>query len=451
MNVLRALNILILGAAGLVAAAQTDVASLVDAANAAPKNVAANLAAGKALLAAGDALKAADYLRKGGNEAQPWLAQIEFEQYKFSDAAARAEKYLASKHNAASEGHRVAEDILRRGELATTMLDRVEKVIVIDSIVVDKDKFFKAYCIAPTTGEIASPSVLPQGFQAASPTTVYVNESGERMIWGRPDSDGNIHLVESNHLADGSWEKPHDIGNDLRLGADANYPFLLPDGQTLYYASNGEGSLGGYDIYITRRDDDGSYLMPTNLGMPYNSPADDYLLAIDEATGAGWWATDRNLIPGKVTIYVFVPQELRDNYPVGDTPDLVDRARITSIAATQRPGVDYSKYLEAIANVAPAGKDERSGETFMLSLPDGRVVTSLSGFNSPEAADLMAEYLATAEAYQEQLAQLAQLRARYAQGHKELAEEILGEETEAAQQRNHLLKMRNTVIETEMQ
>lgn len=451
MNVLRALNILVLGGAGLLAMAQTDVAALVQAADAAPKNVAANLAAGKALMAAGNMTKAADYLRKGGNEAQPWLAKIEFEQYKFTDAAARAEKYLASKHNADSEAHRVAEDILSRGELASTMLDRVEKVIVIDSIVVDKDKFFKAYCIAPTTGSIASPSVLPQDFKAASPGTVYVNESGERMIWGQPDKDGKIHLVESNHLADGSWEKPHDLGDDLRLGADANYPFLLPDGQTLYYASNGEGSLGGYDIYITRRDDDGSYLMPTNLGMPYNSPADDYLLAIDEATGAGWWATDRNLIPGKVTIYVFVPQELRDNYPVGDTPDLVDRARITSIAATQRPGEDYSKYLEAIANTAPTGRNQGGGESFMLSLPDGRVVTSMSGFSSPEAADLMADYLAAAADYNGRVARLAEMRRSYAQGHKELAGDILGEETEVAQQRNLLQRMRNKVVEAEMQ
>lgn len=451
MNVLRVLSIFILGAAGLAAAAQTGVDALVKAADAAPKNAAANLAAGKALLSEGKTLKAADYLRKGGNEAQPWLAQIEFEQYKFSDAASRAEKYLASKHNADSEGHRIAEDILTRGELASTMLDRVEKVIVIDSIVVDKDKFFKAYCIAPTTGAIVSPAALPQGFEAASPATVYVNESGERMIWGEPGKDGKIHLVESNHLADGSWEKPHDIGDGLRLGADANFPFLLPDGQTLYYASNGEGSLGGYDIYITRRDDDGTYLMPTNLGMPYNSPADDYLLAIDEATGAGWWATDRNLIPGKVTIYVFVPQELRDNYPVGETPDLIDRARITSIAATQRPGQDYTKYLEAIANTAPAGSRERNDDTFMLSLPDGRVLTSMAWFKSPEAADLMVEYLEAVREYNAQIAQLAGMRARYANGRKELADDIMAEETEVARQRTLLRTMRNKVIEAEMQ
>ena len=166
-----------------------------------------------------------------------------------------------------------------------------------------------------------------------NPTTVYVTESGDRMLWGSPDAAGNVNIVESSHLADGSWESPHAVSDNLQLGSNANFPFLLSDGMTLYYASDGEGSLGGYDIYVTRNDGD-RYLNPQNIGMPYNSPLDDYLLAIDDATGVGWWATDRNMIPDSLTIYLFVPQELRDNYPVDGTPDLVDRARITSVRAT---------------------------------------------------------------------------------------------------------------------
>ena len=84
--------------------------------------------------------------------------------------------------------------------------------------------------------------------------------------------------------------------------------------------------------------------------MPYNSPYDDYLLAIDELTGVGWWATDRNRIPGKVTIYVFVPQELRRNVDP-DNPDLISRARLTSIRDTWNPETDRAEIIERIIAV----------------------------------------------------------------------------------------------------
>ncbi len=60
-------------------------------------------------------------------------------------------------------------------------------------------------------------------------------------------------------------------------------PFFMSDGVTLYYANDGDESIGGYDIFISRKGEDG-FLQPQNIGMPYNSPYDDYMLAIDEVT-----------------------------------------------------------------------------------------------------------------------------------------------------------------------
>lgn len=417
-------------------------------ANKAPTNAALNFKAGRALYEAGQNRKAVTYLNRGGNDANPWIALIELENYNFDGATARAEKYLASKHNADGPEHSLAEEVISRAEIGRTMLDRVEKVIVIDSMTVDKDSFFRAYSISPTTGTIASTAALPRNMKTDGPTTVYVSENGERMLWGQPDSNGNIHIVETNHLADGSWEQPAPIGDDLCLGANASYPFLLADGMTLYYASDGEGSLGGYDIYVTRNDGD-RYLNPQNIGMPYNSPMDDYLLAIDDATGVGWWATDRNLIPGKLTVYIFVPQELRDNYPVDGTPDLTDRARISSIAKTRRPGEDYSKYLQAIRNIAAEAGQQSSDGHIMFALPDGRVITRIADFTQPEAAELMREYLSAYDEFADRNTRLLSLRQKYGQGETSLADEILSEETELEQLRNDLKRLANEVVSAE--
>ncbi len=420
--------------------------SLAYAADREPKNAGLNLKAGQALYESGLHKKARTYLERAGNEGQPWIALIEFADYDFDKASETASKYLESKHNAESKGHEVAEEVVDRCALAVSMLDRVEKVIVIDSIVVPKKTFFEAYRIAAPTGRISDRTMLPKGMPAADPTTVYITEDGDRMLWGAKDADGKVRIVETNHLADGSWEKPRSVADNLGLGGNANFPFLLSDGMTLYYATDGEGSLGGYDIYMTRNDGD-RYLNPQNIGMPYNSPMDDYLLAIDDITGVGWWATDRNLIPDSLTIYVFVPQELRDNFPVDGTPDLVDKARITSVAATRRQGEDYSRLLKAIRNTAPShGASAEGTAAFAFTMPDGRIIKSLSQFTEPRAADLMRQYLAARDELEEHKKELNILRRRYAKGDTSVSDRILQEETTYEQLVRALNRMANDVI-----
>lgn len=451
MNICKSLIIILAAAfSNFEIVAAVDVDALAASADSEPKNMSLNLKAGKALYNAGSYGKARKYFERAGNEALPWIAKLDFDSYRFDQAEERAQKYLDSKHDESSESHAVAEGVINQVELARAMLDRVEKVIVIDSIVVGKDDFFKAYRISAPSGRVTDSSVLPDGFTAATPTSVYVSENGENMLWGASDADGHVTIMETTHLADGSWEKSHEVSDNLQLGGNANFPFLMSDGMTLYYASDGEGGLGGYDIYVTRNDGD-RYLNPQNIGMPYNSPLDDYLLAIDDATGVGWWATDRNMIPDSVTIYVFIPQELRDNYPVDGTPDLVDRARITSVAATHKEGIDYSRYLNAIKNISVSkGTGKNSNGKFAFALPDGRVITSFDRFKSAAAADLMRDYIDAKQEFESRQKALLELRRAYAEGNRTVADEIRGEEKQLEQFRGRLRTMANGIVKAEM-
>ncbi len=71
------------------------------------------------------------------------------------------------------------------------------------------------------------------------------------MIWAVPDTTGSFALYSSSALYGDSWETPIPLGADLGEGGDANYPFLMPDGVTLYYANDGANSLGGLDAVTT--------------------------------------------------------------------------------------------------------------------------------------------------------------------------------------------------------
>ena len=184
------------------------------------------------------------------------------------------------------------------------------------------------------------------------------------------------------------------MDSTLAEGADSAFPFLMPDGVTLYFANNGGNSLGGYDIFMTRRSDDAdgrSYMQPQNIGMPYNSPYDDYMLAIDENSGLGWWATDRNRIPDSLTVYVFVPAQMRVNVEVSD-PNLARLARLSDISLTRNEGVDYDAMLrQRLPKASPA--DTEAGSVFSIDIA-GKVYTTLADFSNPDAKSAMAEYLA---------------------------------------------------------
>ena len=69
--------------------------------------------------------------------------------------------------------------------------------------------------------------------------------------------------MQSSRLADGSWEQPEPLGDVLNEGGDANFPFLMSDGVTLYFANDGENSLGGYDIFIYAQQRRVDYLQTT--------------------------------------------------------------------------------------------------------------------------------------------------------------------------------------------
>lgn len=375
-----------------------------------------------------------------------YLAEIAFYEYDVDKADLYMESYRSAMKKAKKELPEDAADLSDRIGKMRAMLDRVEQIEIIDSLSVDADDFFRFYKLSAESGSLNSPEILPTGYESASPTVVYRTENKATMMWSMPDDNENYCLVSSSLLIDGQWERPRVLGERLNEGGDANYPFLMSDGVTLYFANTGENSLGGYDIFISRRDEN-EFLNPQNVGMPYNSPYDDYMLAIDETTGVGWWATDRNRIDGKLTIYKFVPREMRKNYPV-DAPNLCSLARIDSYRATWSDGADYSALLEAVDKL----DDEREivSHDFEFALPGGLVYTKWSDFKSADAKAAMQEYLDAVSRHNADKVHLETLRVRYAGGESECAEEIKALEQKIRNDYTELRHLSNDVVRLEI-
>lgn len=381
---------------------------------------------------------------KGVTDALLPLAEIAFSDYEFTKASSLLNSYSAAKRKVKQIPDPKAESLADDIRLGQEYIERVENIVVIDSISVEKDDFFKSYRLPSSAGWVTDSSILPFEAMRDDVEMVFSNENGDYLMWSQPDSFDAMHIMESSLLTDGTWSTPSRVEIEIPEGAQSRYPFMLADGVSLYFAADGEGSLGGYDIFIANRDPaTGKYMAPKNLGMPYNSPFNDYLMAIDEENGVGWWATDRNRLDGKVTIYTFIVNELRNNYPV-DTEDIASLALISDYKATWRPGENYTPLLATIAEIEPGL--ESTEEDFHFPAPGGIVYRTLDDFPSEGSRKMMEKYLAEKERFDADAARLDSLRRQY---HKapapSLETEIISLEKMLTHRRSQLAATRSDV------
>ncbi len=416
-----------------------------------PKDGEINMLLGDCFVMEGKSSQAIEQYRsaqkKGINDAWLSLARLATLEYRVQDAEDDIELYRKGLKKGKKTLPDNSSEIVAKLDKTRNMLDRVEKIVIIDSLNVDADEFFNFYRLSSESGSLQSPDILPENLNSAYPTVVYTSENGMQRVFAVENDEHNYVLVSQDQLYGGRWDAPKELGEALNEGGDANYPFIMPDGVTLFYANDGENSLGGYDIFISRKSGNG-FLSPQNIGMPYNSPYNDYMLAIDELTGVGWWATDRNQIPGMVTIYVFIPSEMRVNYDVDD-PDLASRARIDRFRDTWENGKDYADILRRIEMITPGVKSEKKESQFMLSVPGRGVITSLDQFRDKEARREMESYLKLQDEYNKQAEKLMSLRRRFAGGDTFSVDDILPLEKSQAEFREKLKQARNKVISLE--
>ena len=265
-----------------------------------------------------------------------------------------------------------------------------QKVMFIDSVVVSKSKLLSSLNIPDEAGSI-------QAYNKFFNTTdqpnsiVYLNQLRNKCVFSK-FTDGGWDLYSKEMIGE-KWSNAVPLkGLDI-LGddVDINWPFLLSDGTTLYFAAKGEESIGGFDIFMTRYDETTqSYLKPENIGMPFNSIDNDYFFIVDEYDGIGWFATDRNQPEGKVCIYSFIYNNVRENYVVDEyTPEqLRQLSEIHSISQTWTSNQARLDALEQLTAVYKRKFTQKKKNDFEFVINDELTYTTLTDFRSVEAAEM---------------------------------------------------------------
>ena len=319
----------------------------------------------------------------------------------------------------------------------TNMREMTQQIIIIDSIVTDKEQFLSHYRFSSETGSLTTTS---QFFGKPLGGYAFLNEMGNKVYFSKPDTDYRLRLFTSDKLGN-SWSEAVRLqGLDEGI-SEASYPFMLNDGITLYFAAKGDESIGGYDIFFTRYDSrSGRFFKPENIGMPFNSEANDYMYAADEESGIGYFVSDRRQPEGKVCVYIFILPETRRSYdPSKYTEQQIrDQADIVSIADTWGNGSERRAALARMKAIGTTNSqpvaDNTSATNTAIVINDRLTYTSVRDFQSPTAANHYREWLKARERQAAIETDLEKSRERYARsnedGRRLLREVILHNEAQ---------------------
>lgn len=292
-------------------------------------------------------------------------------------------------------------------KLYESMLQSTAKVMFIDSVVVDKEQFLQAIPLPSDLGQI---KFRPN----SSYLLEYQNELDDRKFIA--DGDTAITLLKTQTATGKSWSLAEKLpGLDNKEYLLQNYPFLASDGITLYFSADGPSSMGGRDIFMTSFDSDkGIWLQPQNYGLPFNSPANDYLLVIDDLDSLGWLVTDRRQPEGKVCVYTFVPTSVRQNFEVDGLSNamLKSYADIKSIKDTWKFGNRQTAMLR-LKNIRTKIRKQQNKNNINFIINDKQIIRSIDDFKSDESRKLYKQLVEIKQIIIEEEHQLQKQRIQY--------------------------------------
>jgi outer membrane protein OmpA-like peptidoglycan-associated protein len=221
----------------------------------------------------------------------------------------------------------------------------------------------------------------------------------DKMIYFVSDKEnglGDRDIYSCKKDSRGNWTGTTNMGSVINTKYAEEGVFLHPDGVTMYFSSQGHGTMGGYDIFKSTLVD-GKWSEPVNLGWPINGPDDDVFFVVSGNGRRGYYSSAREGGYGDKDIYAitFLGEEKpfllsnEDNLiasitaPVKTiqpappveikTPSLTILKGTITDAITQEPLEATIELIDNTKNelVATFKSNSATGK-YLVTLPDGR-------------------------------------------------------------------------------
>jgi outer membrane protein OmpA-like peptidoglycan-associated protein/tetratricopeptide (TPR) repeat protein len=194
-----------------------------------------------------------------------------------------------------------------------------------------------------------------------------LSSDGNTLLWAsrRANGLGGSDIWMSKRSAKGDWMPPQNLGSSINTPYDEATPFLCPDGQTLFFTSQGHPGMGGFDLFRSKKKADGTWEMPQNLGFPINTKENQTGLFITLDGKTAYFASDKTE-NHKEDIFTFeLPVALRP------TPATYVKGKVYD-ASTNKNLIVTAEIIDLqTGTLFSSIKTDELGE-FLLCLPIGR-------------------------------------------------------------------------------
>lgn len=317
--------------------------------------------------------------RPPSNDVHYYLGKLYQRVYENDLAITHFQRFLKSAKNddpKKPDAERAIEDCNASNDL----INKHFEINVINKDTVDFADFLNSYHLSQDAGKLMKAGeFFTVGVDQSS--IIFRTERGSQVLFPIKSAQNDYDLYKIVRLLD-SWTDAELLSGNVNSAYNDLYPFWLIDGVTLYFASDRPGGMGGLDIYQSFLDSEtGEFSEPANLGPPFNSPDDDFLLVPDEYEGKAWFTTTRGVPEGKVV----VTEILWDNSVIRSfTNDVHQIKTLASLPLSKNLNVQSSTTLFS-GNDTPV---QKVNSDFKFIINDTIVYTKYSDFKSAEALNL---------------------------------------------------------------
>jgi outer membrane protein OmpA-like peptidoglycan-associated protein len=125
----------------------------------------------------------------------------------------------------------------------------------------------------------------------------------------------NQNIYFSYLMDDGYWSEPSEIPGFVNTKGREESVFIHPDGQTMYFSSDGHAGMGGLDIFVSHMQSNGDWGRPENLGYPINTSANENSIQVTAQGDIALMASNREGGNGGLDLYSFeLPENVRPRF-----------------------------------------------------------------------------------------------------------------------------------------
>lgn len=188
------------------------------------------------------------------------------------------------------------------------------------------------------------------------------------------DSFGDQDLYVSFRNNDGTWTTPKNLGKTINTKKSENSPFLASDGLTLYFSTNGRPGYGKNDIFMSRRIDDSwtNWTEPENLGPSINTKDKDMYFTIPASGEYAYMVSGQNSV-GKADIW-----KMKLPKAVKPSPVVLVYGKVLNSKTNEGIEADITyRLLSTDEEVGIASSDPKDGK-YKIILPAGKVYSFMA-------------------------------------------------------------------------